>query len=116
MREKLRRSLDSALQFEKLIELFQRAIKEEIEDEGNILSDELEVIMMSAYSRAEYLYHHLDEAVALINERRSVFGDGEGLEKRILGVDFGNGCEDPMKPYEYPDDFQSEWEVDDEDN
>ncbi len=127
MKESLRLSLDTALQFRTLIDIFRNAIKielngdEDVDLEGHAdrLNDELIVVMLTTYKGLLKLLDPLADATEIINNRISWLEDKkllekegmqrDGFEKRILEVIF-----EDEQPYEFPEGFESDYDLGDD--
>lgn len=113
MKEKLRESLDTALMFQKLMDVFRDVIQ--VEFEGNpktkikgkkdILNDELSMLMIASYNGLGTIKIHLDKVFEILKDRMSWMGDDDGIEKLMQPNSFNDGKED----FIFDEEPQDEW-------
>lgn len=104
MKEKLRKSLDIAIMFQKLNDVHRNACRQVIEEIPE-LNDGLSLLMVTAHNGLGKIQVQLYKHIELLTERIAIYGDGDGVEKQIL-IDFKGDGED---------DSFDEGEVEDED-
>ena len=110
--------------FQKLIEIFRTAVKEEIEDNKEVLNDELTLTMMIIFNGLGNVMVQNFNVIEILKERISVYGNGEGLEKKLVGNFINDGEEDFSDTYDEPQDeyhdsddpenYRDEWDIDDD--
>ena len=82
MNENLRESLDTALMFEKLITTFRSIVKQTLEKHPD-LSDGLSLLLVVAHNGLGRVLGILKGQIETIQERISIYGNGEGMKKQI---------------------------------
>ena len=116
MRENLRESLDTAIMFQKLIEVFRDVVRQEVNKHPEI-NDELTLLMVTAHNGLGKTITELYSVIEIITERISVFGDGDGLTKILVGNFVNDGNEDYGDTYDQPeqeediDEWMREWDL-----
>lgn len=126
MNEQLRESLDTALMFQKLMDVFRDVVSKTLED-NPLTNDELSLLMVTAYNGMGRVKIQLANVIGLINERMSWMGDGDGIEKMMQANFFNDGIED--FGYDEPtqdewhqsdasdeDEYQDEWEIENDED
>lgn len=122
MKENLRQSLDDALAFQRLVETFRKVIKQMLESNPNV-SDELTILMIVSHNGLGNVLVKLFEVIEIINERIFIYGNGEGLDKKLAASFEEDGqhdlvddqMEEPQDEYiDDDEDYQDEWELGDD--
>lgn len=121
-KENLRKSLDDAITFQKLTETY-RAVVRQVLDGNPQTNDELTIVMIAAHNGMGRILVALYNAIELINERIAVYGNGEGVEKRLMAKWEEDGKTDlnddqmEKESEEYQDsdgddeEYRDEWEM-----
>ena len=90
----------------------QRAIADEIRDHKEVLNDELTCLIL-------YHFSQINEVISILAERYEIFEEFEGLKKTFEGRFYPDNeieLEKPPELYEFPEDFNSDWEFEDEED
>ena len=121
LRENLRKSLDDALTFQKLTATYRTIVRQMLNANPEI-NDELTVLMIMAHNGMGRVLVEIYKVVEIIQERMSVFGDGEGMRKQLAASFKEDGAndltddqmEDEREEYQDGDDddeYRDEWEL-----
>lgn len=122
MKEKLRQSLDDALGVQKITQTYRAVIRQLLNTHPET-NDELTIVMIAAYNGLGRILVALYSAIEIINERISVHGDSEGLEKKLVANFHEDGktdlnddeMEEETEEYQDSDgdddEYRDEWEM-----
>ena len=115
MKEQLRKSLDTALMFQDLIDIFRNHIRDTLRKNPDI-NDELSLLMAISHKGLGGISVHLFNGIELLNNRISWLGNREGLEKQIPSIKhFNDGTEDFLFFSTEPQDEWHDSDASDED-
>ena len=107
-KENLRKSLDTALMYQNLIEVFRNVVRDELTNNDDI-NDGLTIVMMVGHNGLGNILIKLQDVIETIQERIDIFGDGDGFPKQTKASFEQDGEEfvdhEPLE----------EWELDDDD-
>jgi len=92
-KENLRKSLDDALTFQRLNETYRAVIRQVINANPEV-NDELTIIMITAHNGIGKILVELFKVIEILQERISVFGDGDGVDKRLYAQFTKDGLND----------------------
>lgn len=121
LHENLRKSLDDALMFQKLTSTYRTIVRQTLNNNPQT-NDELTILMIMAHNGMGRVLVELYKVVEIIQERMSVYGDGEGLKKQLAASFKEDGVPDltddqmEEEKEEYQDgdnddEYRDEWEL-----